>query len=479
MADMTPEAWRDKLLGELSTRTAEISQLEAYYNGNHPLPAPPDKTTDEYKRLADLSQTNFCALVVDAVSERLALRGIRLRPTDAADGQPVDDLDVWVRSWQANNLDAESQMVHDKALGVGRSFVMVWPVDVVEGEEIKLAAMAQITPEDPTEVIVAYKPGSRRSRVAALKVYRDDWAKRRYATLFLTDKVYRWEQEVSERALSSEQDTRKWKPWNGEDGLGHEVDNPLKIVPIVEFPCRPDMRGGVTPELSPGVIKVQNRINKTGFDQVVLGEFQAFPQRYSIGITVEEDENGTPINPLKPGPQRVWTLESDDPNSAKIGQLDAADMSGHLARIQADITFLAAMTKTPIYYLQAGMVNVSADAIRAAEAGLIKKVRKHQLVFGEAWEEVVRLALLAVNDPRAADVAMEIDWENPEARSLAELVDAATKKQSVGVPWRQNMEDLGYSPQEIDRMDAERAADSLLSMPTMPTMPATVGAGGA
>jgi hypothetical protein len=113
------------------------------------------------------------------------------------------------------------------------------------------------------------------------------------------------------------------------------------------------------------------------------------------------------------------------------------------------------------------MINVSADAIRAAEAGLIKKVRKHQIVFGEAHEEVVRLALLAVGDDRAADVGLEVDWENAEARSMAELADAATKKQAVGVPWRQNMKDLGYSPQEIDAMESERATDAMLSAPTL------------
>jgi hypothetical protein len=98
----------------------------------------------------------------------------------------------------------------------------------------------------------------------------------------------------------------------------------------------------------------------------------------------------------------------------------------------------------------------------------VKKVQLHQLVFGEDWEEVFRLGLLAIDDPRSSDVALEVDWANPESRSMAELVDAATKKQAVGVPWRQNMKDLGYSPQEIDDMDTERAGDALLAAPTQP-----------
>jgi len=462
MADMTPEAWRDKLLRDLSKRLPEIQLLERYYDGDHPVIGAPDRKSDEGKRLAELSQANICGLVVDAVSERLALRGVRLRPVDNAgsDAAPVDDLDVWTSVWQLNNLDAESVMVHDQALKVGRAFALVWPVDGDGG------TTASVTPEDPTECIVAYKPGSRRVRVAALKVFRDDDASARFATLWLADRMYRWQQPLKDDLVSSEQ-AQKWEPWDGDDGLGSDVENPLGVVPIVEFRCRPNLRNKVTPELSLGVRRVQDRINKTLFDESVLSEYQAFPQRFTVGIDVETDEDGKPINPLKTGPARVWALQSDDPASAKIGQLDAADMSGHLKRVQAAIEHLAAMTKTPNYYLMGQMINVSADAIRAAEAGLVNKVKHHQQVFGEAWEEVVRLALKAIDDPRAADVALEVDWENAEARSLGEVVDAAMKKQALGIPWRQIMADLGYSPQDIDRMETQRQADALLTAPVV------------
>lgn len=454
MADMTPDRWRDKLLIELAGRIANIQLLERYYTGDHPLIAPPDRTSDEYRRFASMSQANMCALIVDAVTERLEVQGVRLRQLtdqELANGRAASDIDIWVDIWQANFLDADSSMVHEQALKVGRAFAMVWPVD----------GGVQITPEDPTEVIVAYAPGNKRERLAALKVYGDSDAGLRYATLWQPSAMYRWRQDLRDSAA-------RWEPWDGEDGLGPEVANPLGRVPIVEFRCRPNLRNQVMPELAPGVLKVQDLINKTLFDRTVLSESQAFPQRYAIGIDVELDENGDPINPLKTGPQRVWTLQSDDPGTAKIGQLDAADFTGHLKTVESDIQHLAAMTKTPVYYLMGQMVNVSADAIRAAEAGLVQKVRRHQRDFGEAWEEVIRLALGALNDPRSDDVGMEIDWVNPEARSLAELVDAATKKSSIGVPWRQLMEDIGYSPQEIDRMNTERAADALLAVPAAP-----------
>jgi hypothetical protein len=44
---------------------------------------------------------------------------------------------------------------------------------------------------------------------------------------------------------------------------------------------------------------------------------------------------------------------------------------------------------------------------------------------------------------------------------LGELADAALKKKTAGVTWRQLMMDLGYTPDAIDRMESERVQDAL------------------
>ena len=49
---------------------------------------------------------------------------------------------------------------------------------------------------------------------------------------------------------------------------------------------------------------------------------------------------------------------------------------------------------------------------------------------------------------------------------VAERYDAASKAEAAGVPWRTRMLDiLQFSPQQVDRMDAERATDALLNAP--------------
>ena len=65
---------------------------------------------------------------------------------------------------------------------------------------------------------------------------------------------------------------------------------------------------------------------------------------------------------------------------------------------------------------------------------------------------------------------METIWRDPEIRSQAQLVDAVQKKNAIGVPWEQCMEDLGYTPLQIDRMASMRETDALLNA-TQPTEP--------
>jgi hypothetical protein len=141
---------------------------------------------------------------------------------------------------------------------------------------------------------------------------------------------------------------------------------------------------------------------------------------------------------------------------------------GYLGAIESDIEALAAITKTPPYYLHGKMVNLSADAIKAAEAGLVAKVRRRMLHIGEAWETAVRLALSLVGDPGAANMEGQVLWADPETRSIAQLADALTKFQSIGVPQEILWQRLGATPAEIDKWKTMQAANPTPARPAIP-----------
>jgi hypothetical protein len=107
------------------------------------------------------------------------------------------------------------------------------------------------------------------------------------------------------------------------------------------------------------------------------------------------------------------------------------------------------------------MVNVSGDALKAAETGLASKVRGKQVHFGEGLESAMRIAFAWQNDERANDTAAEVDWAPSESRSESEYVDSLVKKMALGVPKEQLWADAGYSPQQIERFKSMLLEESL------------------
>jgi len=438
MVDRTPAQWRDYLLGKLPARQHANARLRRYYQGDHVLPTAPDRTTEAYKRLAELGVTNMCGLIVDTVVERLQPKGVRLSATADA------DLDVWRTVWQANGLDAEIPVGFEEALKVGICPMLIWPVLDANGKQVD--GKVSWTIEDPDETIVVYAPGSRRERLAALKSYRDADDGAEYATVWTPTLVESWTREKADGV---------WLRVEARSG-----SNPLGVVPVLELVTKRDVKGNPSPEISTSVIRLQDRINKTMFDCVVGAEEGAFPQRYTIGIEIEEDDEGNPVNPLETGPKKTWALDAQEgqESTAKIGQLEAFDVTRLIQLAETSIKQLAAVSKTSVFYVLAGLTNVGADTIRMADAAAAGKTRGHQTRFGGVLEDGFALALRALGREDIPD-DIEIDWAPIEVRSPAEIADAAIKMSQAGYPFAAIARYTGATQSEIERIETERVAE--------------------
>lgn len=447
MADQSPEQIRDRLSRELKARQPDITRLYRYYRGDHPLPWAPKDIRDAYLALMRMSRSNWCRLVVKAPSERLRVVGMRFSADSGG------DVAAWEKYWQGNRLDLESRMVHDAALIARRGFVLVWPSET-DGDEDD--AVPSITPEHPSQMIVEYEPGCRRERTAALKEFVDDVAKKRYCTLWTPEKVYNWSADwYGIRQISDP----VWVGWNdAAAGMYEEADNPLGVVPVVEFIADPAMVGEPMGELDGGVTEIQDRINKTILDRLVTANFSSFKQKWATGLDIPQDENGNDVEPFKAAVNRLFVSENEN---AKFGEFQQSDLSGYITSVEADIQHLAAITRTPPHYLlgQSGAFP-SGESLKATETGLVAKVGERRDSFTESWEDVMRLALLADGDSRASDMALSMVWKDPESRSIAEVTDAAVKMLACGVPQREVWRFMGYTPSEIELMDQERAEDA-------------------
>ncbi|TXS08241.1 phage portal protein [Streptomyces sp. ms191] len=436
------EWWRDRLYEELSERRKYADVMRCYYSGDHPLAKLTDKAREGFQRLLRQSRSNYVGLVVDATAERIQVDGVRIG------GEEVGDEEAW-RIWQANNLDADSDLITTEAVKCSRSFMLVAP-------NPDDATTPFVTGEDMTQAIVAYVPGSRRERAAGLKSWVDDWTGELMATVYMPNAIYKFKAPMPTKGMVGKP---KWvtreiesEPW--------PAPNPLGVVPLVEVPNRPDLLGNAMSEIE-DVLDIQDRINKTIIDRMMAQEFAAFRQRWMTGYEVPTNEAGQPIEPFKAAVDRLWVIEDEN---VKIGEFQATDISPYLRAVEADVKDMAARTRTPSQYLLGAMVNISGDALKAAESGLVSKVKQRQRPFGEAIEEVVRLYLRAAGDTRDLS-AIEVIWHNPEFRTEGELVDALLKMSTLGVPHEALWERWGASQTEISmwREQRDQAAQRIVA----------------
>lgn len=440
-----PEQWRDKLIEKLGHQARAHASKNAYYTGEHPLPDAPPGARAEYLRLMRQARSNWCELIVDAVAERLEVAGVRFGNQQAA------DVDIWRTIWQPNALDAEHGAVHTEALIGGTASVLVWP------STTETNGRPTITTEHPTEVYVDLDPAARRRARSAIKVYVDDTLDMEFATLWTPPEgdtpamVYKWA-----RARTS----GEWKAHADEGDPGTSFVNPLGRVPLVPFLNKRRMIGAGVSELAGGITDVQDRINETIFNRLTAGRFSAFRQRWVTGMEIPVDpETNKPVEPFKAAVDRLWM--SEDP-AVKFGEFGATDLAPYIKAVEADIQHLAAITRTPPHYLlgQSGAFP-SGESLKATETGLVRKAVARQLSFGESWEDVIRLGLVAMEDARGADDTIEVIWKDPETKGLAELVDALVKLKSLGVPDEALWERYGATQLEIARWRGQAARSTL------------------
>lgn len=475
----TPEWWRKRLLEALDKQCKRVALLEKYYDGDHPLPTPPQAMNADafaeakamFRTLSKMGMTNWVRMIARAPAERLRIQGFRFGNAST----PDDDAR---KLWQTNHLDADSQLLVDTVFSTGQGYGLVWPSTVLvaaDGSvEFEPGSIPSMTFEHPSEMIVAYAAGSRRRRVAALKRWKAEDG-RLMVTLYTPSWVFKWrsrstrpeygqamgfENAWEERSVELTPATftspAVMEPW--------PLRNPFGEVPVVEFAINTGLRarpfGGGVSEFD-AVLTIQDRINKTIFDRLVTGESQAFKQRYAIGWTPPVD----PVTKL-PDPRAtfrasqasMWAFEDKD---VKVGEFNQADFTHFIKAAESDVNAMAAISQTPPQYLLGAMVNISGDAMAAAESGLVSKTEAHATVLGEPAEEFMRLGLRAFGSRSADDEQSQVIWADIERRSWSMKIDGLVKLRALGVP----DEELWAMVPGVTAIDVQRWKDMASSIP--------------
>jgi hypothetical protein len=445
----------DLLYRQLMGRQGGLKLHSDYYDGQHRLEFATQQFAKYWGNLFSEFSDNWCQVVVDSKVERLVVRGVRI-------GQESADKEFW-RIWQTNGLDSDSGLAFVDALAQRCSYVLVWgnPDDDETPE---------VTFESPQEAIVGYEPGSRRKRKAALKSWIDRDINVEYSTLWTPTRMWKFQRPVSgmisrDPHLGGLVATGGGQQWDLRDiaDADNPHENPMRVVPMVELPNRSRLATDPVSEIA-NVIPLQNSVNILWSHLLTASDFAAFPQRVLLGMEVPKkpivDSNGEVVGhePIEDiahfASDRVILFENPD---AKIGQWSAADLSNYTSVIEVAVGHIAAQTRTPPHYLVGRMANLSAEALKAAETGLVSTVYEKQLYFGDAIREMGRLVALAQGNKAKADAmrTATVEWRDPESRSEAELADALGKLATMlhvpdKVLWRR----YGFTDAEIEEMEA-------------------------
>ncbi len=444
----SPEWWLARLSRRLTERTRRLRIYDDYYRGEHRLKFATRKLLDAFGETFRNLHFNYCGVVVDALVERLEVQGFRFGTDEAAAKE------AW-RIWQANKLDAHFARGIRVGLTKGEFSLAVW-VDA-DGEPT-------ISVEDPFEVIVAADPASGERR-AALKRWQDPDTLRTHATVYLPDATYKYQSSASRLVTGGS--------WQRRIVEGEEwpLPNLIEIVPIVPVPNKPSLSGVGESELK-DIVPIQDTINKNIINMMLAGEFSAFRQKYATNIVLEVDpDTGKPIEPWQIATDKLLTApppeEPGDPET-RFGEFDQTDLSGYIGAHETSVQSMATISRTPPhYFLGASGVFPSGESLRSAETGLTKKARDRARDDSEPVEEAMRLAFLLkshqedLDDERseqlrtwAAVTDSETLWVDPESKTESEHVDALVKLTALGIPGKALWPRAGFTPQEIERIEA-------------------------
>lgn len=438
----SPGWYLKRLNGKLIEKRPHYQRLDDHYTGNVVIPALAVKAVREsFRRLMQMAKTNYAELVVEALAERTNPMGFRT----GADGDDLDDKIAW-GMWQANSLDADFGLVTRACYSMGDAYMMVGDVDPELGVPV-------ITPEDPRQVIAEFDPVRRRKAVDGLKVFCEDDDEVAY--LFLPGEVLKYRRHADPNM----DPIVGWEL----DADVIELDDPT-LIPIIRFANRPDMYGCSRGEFEPH-LGLLNRINFQILQRLEIATLQAFKQRAVKGVpNVDRDGNAIDYDDIfSADPGAMWIL----PATAEVWESGAVDLGPIRMSVQDDVQALAAVTRTPLFYLTADAANGSAEGASLSRESLIFKAKDRLVQLGESVEQTMSTAFLSAGDTvRANRSDMQVIWTPPERYSLTEKYNAAALAQSAGVPWRTIMLTiLQYSPQEVERMEQERATDALLAPP--------------
>lgn len=485
------------LRGDLDTERTDLDVLRRYVTGQQGLPLiVPRSAPAEVRELARTARINLISIVVQSLVESLYVDNIRMSdsPSPAAN-QLADSRDplataadltagagedpdeplrpIW-ETWQANRLDRAQSGLYRAVFTYGYGYMVATP-----GDPTPL-----VRPVSPRRMHAVYDEADPTWPVWALEWRKGGRHSNRYRLYALGD-----DDEVGVYTLGWDREAKRF-------GLLDAAPLSLPYVPVVKYLPFEDLDTDDEPERIAGLgnainetvavwtagevaplMTLQDQTDISSFALKAAEWYTAFRQRWVIGWKPEN-----PGQKMSAAASQMWTWD-EDPESMRVGEFSETTLDGFLRSREAVLKYAATLSQTPVHELIGELVNLSAEALAAAEAGRDRKVELSKTSLGESHEQLAQV----IGDLRGVEVPSDIEtvWRDTSARAFGAVVDGLGKvAQMLGVPPEMLWDRIpGVTRQDVERWRAKaKEGDALGALTKMldsqaqaATAPATSG----
>jgi hypothetical protein len=444
----------ETLYGDQVKERQDLDVLRRYETGRQAIPLViPADAPAEIREMARISRINLISIVIRSLVESLYVDNFRAK-TDAAQTVPElteDDLaagvtppadddplaPIW-RAWQLNRFDREQSGLYRAVYTYGYGYVVALP-----GRPVPVARAVS-----PRKMIAMYGDDEDEFPEYALQRRRSGFR------VLDAEGVYE---------LRRSQDG-KWS------FAGDPREHGLGYCPVVRYTASTDLDGDDEPEphgLASGrsnenlclttagevapLMTLQDQLDVSTFTLKGAEWYSAYRQRWAIGWTPENR-----AQKVKAGASQLWTFD-EDPEAMRLGEFAETSLDGFLRSREATLKYAATLSQTPVHELIGELVNLSAEALAAAEAGRDRKVMLGKTGLGEGHEQLVNVLadLMGVEIPEDVETV----WRDTSARAFGAIVDGLGKLAAqLQIPPQMLWDRIpGVTRQDVQRWQAAAA----------------------
>lgn len=387
-----------ELLPKLYQERARLTTLDNWYRWKQADLTLPKSATKELKALQDLAKTPWLWLVVTTLAQAMFV-------DDYRSPQAKETSPQWT-TWLANGMDVRQIAIHRAALAYGYSYAVVMPgIDDLGRKQSVIRGVS------PRRAFAVYEDPAE-----------DEWP------------VHTLRDDAGGKLRLIDDELVHTLQREGDGGIRHvsfEVHGAGRC-PVIRYANDLDLEGRATGQVEP-FIGVASRINKTTYDRLQTQHFNSWKVRTVSGMA--EPETDTEKARAELLLRQKDLLIAEDPDT-KFGTLDETPLDGFIKATESDVEALSAVSQTPSYALTGKLVNLNAEALVAARHPLTQKVFEIRTSFGSSHNRTMRMSAWFEEDyDIATDVSASVKWQDLEARSLSQAVDAYGKAAKLlGVP---------------------------------------------